>query len=311
MNERILVTPRSLTAEPHPEVERLRNQGFDIVYTTAGAMPTEQELMDLVPDCVGWLAGVEPITPKIISVAEKLKVISRNGVGVDNLPIDTLNERGVKVMVAEGANSLGVAELTIGLIFSALRSIPLADAGIKAGSWPRVRGLEIRGRTVGVVGCGAIGREVARMAIALGAKVVAFDPARPNLDLPSSSFSYAEVEEIVKQVDVLSLHCPLSRDGSALLTSDRIAACKAGQIVVNTARSKLIDEAAMLEALDNGRVAAYATDVFDQEPPTSLTLAAHPRVIATSHIGGFTAESVERATRIAADNLLVALRSSP
>jgi D-3-phosphoglycerate dehydrogenase / 2-oxoglutarate reductase len=309
MNQRILVTPRSLTAEPHPEVERLRDLGFEIVYSTAGAMPTEQELMTLLPDCVGWLAGVEPVTPKIIAVAEKLKVISRNGVGVDNLPIETLNQRGVQIMIAEGANSLGVAELTIGLIFSAMRSIPLADAGIKSGGWPRVRGMEVRGRTIGVIGCGAIGREVARMAIALGANVIAFDPARPNLDLPSVSFAYAEVDEIVAQADILSLHCPLPRDGSALLTKERLAMCKRGQVIINTARSKLIDEASLLYALEDGRLGAYATDVFDEEPPTSLTLAAHPRVIATSHIGGFTTESVERATRIAADNLLSALRA--
>jgi D-3-phosphoglycerate dehydrogenase len=309
MKQRILVTPRSLTAEPHPEVERLRDLGFEIVYSTAGAMPTEQELMTLVPDCVGWLAGVEPVTPRIIAVAEKLKVISRNGVGVDNLPIETLSQRGVQIMIAEGANSLGVAELTIGLIFSAIRSIPLADAGIKSGGWPRIRGMEVRGRTIGVIGCGAIGREVARMAIALGANVIAFDPARPNLDLPSASFAYAEVDEIVSQADILSLHCPLPRDGSALLTEERLAMCKQGQVIINTARSKLIDEAALIDALESGRVGAYATDVFDEEPPTSLTLAAHPRVIATSHIGGFTTESVERATRIAADNLLTALRA--
>jgi D-3-phosphoglycerate dehydrogenase len=309
MKQRILVTPRSLTAEPHPEIERLRDLGFEIVYSTAGAMPTEQELMTLVPDCVGWLAGVEPVTPRIIAVAEKLKVISRNGVGVDNLPIETLSQRGVQIMIAEGANSLGVAELTIGLIFSAIRSIPLADAGIKSGGWPRIRGIEVRGRTIGVIGCGAIGREVARMAIALGANVIAFDPARPNLDLPSASFAYAEVDEIVSQADILSLHCPLPRDGSALLTEERLAMCKQGQVIINTARSKLIDEAALIDALESGRVGAYATDVFDEEPPTSLTLAAHPRVIATSHIGGFTTESVERATRIAADNLLTALRA--
>lgn len=309
MNQRILVTPRSLTAEPHPEVERLRDLGFEIVYSSAGVMPTEQELMRLVPDCVGWLAGVEPVTAKIIAVAEQLKVISRNGVGVDNLPIETLNQRGVQVMVAEGANSLGVAELTIGMIFSAMRSIPLTDAGIKSGGWPRVRGAEVRGRTIGIIGCGAIGREVARMAIALGARVIAFDPARPNLDLPSASFAYGEVDEIVAQADILSLHCPLPRDGSALLTKERLAMCRHGQVIINTARSKLIDEAALIEALEDGRVGAYATDVFDEEPPTSLTLASHRRVIATSHIGGFTSESVERATRIAADNLLIALRA--
>lgn len=307
MNQRILVTPRSLTAEPHPDVERLREQGFDIVYSTAGAMPTEEELLRLVPDCVGWLAGVEPVTPRIVEAAEQLKVISRNGVGIDNLPVDLLKARGVAIRIAEGANALGVAELTIGLMFSALRSIPRVDAGIKTGGWPRLRGAEIRGRTVGVVGCGAIGREVARMVIALGAQVVAFDPARPNLDLPSSAFRYAEIDEILADSDLVTLHCPLPRDGSTLIDRRRIQAVLPGQILINTARALLVDEEALIEALDSGRMTAYATDVFDQEPPTSLTLASHPRVIATSHIGGFTAESVDRATRIAALNLVSAL----
>lgn len=309
MNARILVTPRSLTAEPHPDVERLKESGFDIIYSPAGAMPTEDELLALVPGCVGWLAGVEPVTPRIIEAASDLKVISRNGVGVDNLPVDMLSKKGVKVMIAEGANSLGVAELTIGLIFSALRMIPHADAGIKAGQWPRLRGMEIRGRTVGIIGCGAIGREVARMIVALGAKVVAYDPVRPNLDLPGESFSYASVDTIVETADVLSLHCPLPKDGSALLGRDRIFAAKPGQVLINTARARLIDEDALIDALDAGQIGYYATDVFEPEPPVSLRLAGHARVIATSHIGGFTAESVDRATRIAADNLLTALRN--
>jgi D-3-phosphoglycerate dehydrogenase len=305
---RILVTPRSLTAEPHPDVERLRASGFEIVYSRAGQIPTEDELVALVPDCIGWLAGVEPVSPRVVEAAGRLKAISRNGVGVDNLPVDMLATRGVKVLIAEGANSLGVAELTLGLIFSAMRSIPLADAGIKAGSWPRVRGMEIRGRTVGVIGCGAIGREVARMVIALGARVVAYDPLRPNLDLPSAQFFYREVDEIVEEAEILSLHCPLPKDGSALIDRRRLAAARDGLVLVNTARARLVDEDALIEALDLGRVGCYATDVFEPEPPVSLRLAGHPRVIATSHIGGFTAESVDRATRIAADNLLTALK---
>lgn len=308
MIQRILVTPRSLTAEPHPEVERLRQEGFEIVYSSAGAMPTEDELLRLVPDCVGWLAGVEPITPRIVEAAGQLKVISRNGVGVDNLPVDMLRQRGVEIRIAEGANAPGVAELTIGLMFSALRSIPCVDAGIKTGGWPRLRGAEIRGRKVGVVGCGAIGREVARIVIALGADVLAFDPARPNLDLPSNAFRYAEIDEIVRVCDIVTLHCPLPRDGSILIDRARINEARPGQILINTARARLVDEDALIEALDLGHVTAYATDVFDQEPPTSLALAAHPGVIATSHIGGFTAESVDRATRIAALNLLSALK---
>lgn len=307
--ERILVTPRSLTSEPHPDVERLRESGFEIVYCKAGATPTEDELVELVPGCVGWLAGVEPVSPRVIAQAGQLKVISRNGVGVDNLPVDVLTERGVKVMIAEGANALGVAELTIGLIFSALRSIPLADAGIKAGRWPRRRGMEIRGRTVGVIGCGAIGREVARMIVALGARVIAYDPMRPNLDLPGAAFSYAEIDDILAEADILTLHCPLPKDGATLIDRRRIEAARAGLLLINTARAKLIDEDALIEALDSGHIGCYATDVFEPEPPVSLALAGHPRVVATSHIGGFTDESVDRATRIAADNLLRVLRN--
>ncbi|MCB1445556.1 MAG: phosphoglycerate dehydrogenase [Rhizobiaceae bacterium] len=309
LNGRILVTPRSLTAEAHPDVERLRESGFDIVYSTPGAMPTEDELVALVPGCVGWLAGVEPVTPRIVDAAADLKVISRNGVGVDNLPVDLLANRGVKVMIAEGANALGVAELTIGLIFSALRSIPLADAGIKAGQWPRRRGMEIRDRTVGIIGCGAIGREVARMIVALGAKVIAYDPVRPNLDLAGGDFTYAEIDDVVAAADILTLHCPMPRDGSALLDRTRLFSAPEGQILINTARARLIDEDALIEALDAARIGCYATDVFEPEPPTSLALAGHPRVIATSHIGGFTTESVDRATRIAAENLLHILRN--
>lgn len=304
MADRILVTPRSLTAEPHPAVEALRQKGFDIVYSSPGALPAESELLELVPDCVGWLAGVEPVSERVVEAAGRLRVISRNGVGIDNLPLDALARRGIAVAVAEGANAMGVAELTIGLMFAALRTIPMTDAGIKKGGWPRRRGLEIHGRTLGVIGCGAIGREVARMAVALGASVVAFDPARPNLDLPSSAFRFADIPEILAQADVVTLHCPPPRDGRPLLGPDEIAAMRRDAVLINTARAQLVDEAALRAALDDGRLFAYATDVFLDEPPKDLTLASHERVIATSHVGGFTAESVDRATSIAAANLL-------
>jgi D-3-phosphoglycerate dehydrogenase len=292
MAQRILVTPRSLTAEPHPHIESLRNSGFEIVYSTPGKTPDEDELVRLIGDVSGWLAGVEPVSPRVIEAARSLKAISRNGVGTDNLPVELLTERGIKVLIAEGANSLGVAELAIGLIFSALRSIPQADTGIKAGGWPRQRGIEIRGRTVGVLGCGAIGREVARMLVAVGAKVLGYDPLKPDLGLPADKFSFAEVDDIIAQADIVTLHCPAPRDGSTLIS-----------------RAKLVDDQAIIDALNSGQLSNYATDVFEQEPPLSLDLASHPAVIATSHIGGFTAESVDRATKIAADNLVAALKN--
>ncbi len=308
MVERILVTPRSLTLEPHPEVERLRKAGFDIVYSTPGALPGEEELKRLLPDCVGWLAGVEPVSDDTIQAARALRVISRNGVGVDNLPLAALAERGIEVMIAQGANAIGVAELTIGLLLASLRSIPFSDRGIKSGGWPRRRGVEVRDRSIGIVGCGVIGREVARMVLALGAKALAFEPKLPNVDLPSSRFRFASFEEVIANADVVTLHCPALPGGRPLVDEAAIGSMKSGAFLINTARASLVSESALAAALESGRLAGYATDVFEEEPPRDRRLARRDNVIATSHIGGFTDESVDRATSIAAANLLKVLR---
>jgi D-3-phosphoglycerate dehydrogenase len=301
---RILVTPRSLTADRHPAIDRLRADGHEIVLAPAGSLPDEATLRALVPGVDGWIAGVEPVSPAVIAAADRLVVISRNGTGVDNLPLDDLARRGIAVRIAGGANAAGVAELAVGLMFAALRHIPATDAGVKAGGWPRLRGREIRGRTVGVVGCGAIGGEVARLVAALGAHVLAFDPRDPPLDVPAGQLVRVDIDALVAGADVVTLHCPSMPGGGPLLDAGRIARLRPGAVVINTARASLVDEAALIAGLDAGRPGVYAADTFPQEPPTSLGLAGHPRVIATSHIGGFTDESVDRATEAAVANLL-------
>jgi D-3-phosphoglycerate dehydrogenase / 2-oxoglutarate reductase len=311
MTGRILVTPRSLTSGPHPQIERLRDAGFEVVTTTPNQLPSEDELISVLPSCDGWLAGIEPVSPKVIEAARSLRIISRNGTGVDNLPMETLAARQIPVAIAGGANAAGVAELAIALIFASLRHIPQADAGIKAGGWPRRRGRELRDRTVAVIGCGAIGGEVVRLLAHLGARVLAFDPARPNLNVPGDKYRWVDLPTAFREADIVTLHCPLQRDGRPLLDWVALSSLKKGAIIVNTARAALIDEVSLLAALTAGTIDAYATDVFDQEPPKELALAQHERVIATSHIGGFTDESVDRATSIAVDNLLAALSAQP
>jgi len=305
--KRILITPRSLTSGPHPQIDRLRDAGFEVITSTPNALPTEAELISLLPGCIGWLAGIEPVSTKVIDAARDLRIVSRNGTGIDNLPMDHLRRRDVAVATAGGANAAGVAELAVALIFSALRHIPAADAGIKQGGWPRRRGRELRGRNVAVIGCGAIGGEVVRMLSALGARVLAFDPAQPDLRLSSDRFIWVDLPTALKEADIITFHCPLQKNGRPILDAATIAGLRPGVIVVNTARAALVDETALLAGLTSGAVESYATDVFDQEPPRDLTLAKHARVIATSHIGGFTDESVERATSVAIDHLLAAL----
>jgi D-3-phosphoglycerate dehydrogenase len=158
-----------------------------------------------------------------------------------------------------------------------------------------------------VIGCGAVGGTVARLASAIGAHIVAYDPARPELGIDPARFRWAEHDEIFRTADILTLHCPPARDGVPLVNRDMLATVKPGLILVNTARASLVDEAALIEALDARQLQTYCVDVFDPEPPAFPGLASRPDVIATSHIGGYTEESVNRATEMAVFNLLESL----
>lgn len=303
----ILITPRSLTSDPPPELERLRAAGHELVFSRSGLMPDEAELLSLVPHVEGWLAGVEPVSPSVIAAAERLRVISRNGSGVDNLPLDLLAERGIEVSRAMAANATGVAELSIALMLAACRHLPEVSRGVQAGGWPRPKGREIEGATVGVVGAGAIGRKVARILAGFGAKVLAFDPFRPDLGPLAADVTYVDLGDLLRQAEIVTLHCPMPANGGPLIDSEALAEMRSDAILINTARAGLVDEAALIDALDGGRLAAYATDVFTVEPPEPGGLPAHPRVIATSHIGGLTEASVRRATELAVENLLAHL----
>lgn len=304
---RILITPRSLTSEPPAELDVLRAAGHELVFSTPGQIPDESELLRLVPNIEGWLAGVEPISPAVIAAAGNLRVISRNGSGIDNLPLTETTARGVTIERAMAANATGVAELTVGLIFAACRHIPEVSHGVRQGGWPRLKGREIEGAVIGIIGLGAIGKKVAATMSALGAHVVAADPIRPDLGPLADQVSYADLPEVLSKAEILSLHCPMPSDGQPIIDAAGLEAIRSGLILINTARAGLVDEAALRIALDTGKVAAYATDVFAVEPPAPGSLAEHPHVIATSHIGGLTDASVRRATQIAVANLLTHL----
>jgi D-3-phosphoglycerate dehydrogenase len=303
---RILVTPRSLTTNPGERLAPLERAGFELVCSPAGRQPSEAELIALVPGCVGWLAGVEPIGARVLEAATDLKVISRNGTGVDSIDVGAARARGIKIMTAPGANASAVAELTLALMISGLRRIPATATALKNGEWRREQGREIGASTIGLLGCGAVGRAVADSVLALGGTVLAVDPEQ-RLELKPPRFTWTSLADLLARSDVISLHCPALPDSAPLLDAARIATVKPGAGLVNTARASLVDENALLEALDSGRIGWYATDVFAVEPPPPSRLLAHDRVLATPHIGGFTAEGGERAIRVAVENLLAEL----
>lgn len=307
---RILVTPRSLTAAGLDSVEALaplRERGWELVAGPAGRLPTEDELVDLVPGVDGWLAGVETISARVLERADRLRVLSRNGVGADAVDLDAAGARGVEVALARGANSRGVAELALLLILTALRDTTRADASVKAGGWYRSLGREMPDITVGLVGFGAIGRLVAASARALGARVLAHDPYATDADIATAGVEPATLERLFAEADVVSLHSPPPADGSALVTGALLALLPDDAVLVNTARSALVDDSAVLDALASGRLRSYAVDAFDSEPPELTPLLLHERTVTTPHLGGYTAASVRRATELAVANLIATL----
>jgi D-3-phosphoglycerate dehydrogenase / 2-oxoglutarate reductase len=310
---RILVTPRSVTSEGHPALERLARAGFEIVMPPAGKMPAASDLKQLLPGCVGWLAGVEPITDDVLSAASDLRVISRNGTGVDAIDLESARRRGIEIRRADGANARGVAELAIGMILALARSLPFSDAAIKAGGWSRRKGFELEGKTLGVVGYGKIGRIVAALARGLGMQVVGHDPFAEQSDqsLDAPLVHLVKMDEVFALSHVITLHCPPPADGRPLVDARRLGLAKPGVVIVNTARHELVDIPALVAAIERGHVAGAALDVFDAEPPVERSHLASDRILATPHIGGFTDESVDRAVDVAVTNLLDALSLQP
>jgi phosphoglycerate dehydrogenase-like enzyme len=272
-----------------------------------GKTPSEADLISALPGCVGWIAGVEPVSDKAINAASELRVISRNGTGVDNLPMPVLEARKIKVCRAQATNARGVAELAFTMAMAGLRRVVPTHCGVKDGAWPREIGREMQGARIGVVGLGAIGAEFAGFCLALGAHVRGYDPFAAQDVIQHANFERVDLDDVFHGADVVSLHAPMPQDGRALVHATHLSAMARGGVLVNTARAGLVDDEALLKALNDDNLGTYATDVFDVEPPKPSPILAHPDVILTSHIGGFTKESVERSTQRAVQNLLEAL----
>lgn len=300
--EKIYITPRSITQNGHPALKRLEQAGYKLILASPGKQPTEEEQLKIIPDCIAYLAGIEKISAKVLEVAKKLKVISRNGVGVENIDLEVAKSFGIEVKVAMGANSQGVAELTIGLMLSLIRSIPNNNESLKNGEWIRFMGTEVSGKTLGVIGCGNIGKNVVEMSLGLKMKVLGYDLYPDKNFHPSKNFKYTSFNELLRNSDIISLHCPPS--DQPLINKDTLKIMKDGVFIINTARATLVDKVELIQALDNGKVNGYATDVYEVEPPELDPLINHEKTITTPHIGGYTRESIDKAVETAVDNIL-------
>eukprot|EP00968_Pinguiococcus_pyrenoidosus_P011334 scaffold908_cov228-Pinguiococcus_pyrenoidosus.AAC.5 len=257
---------------------------------------SEDELCQIIHAYDGLVVrSATKVTAKVMDAATNLKVIGRAGVGIDNIDTPHATRRGIMVMNTPGGNTVSTAQLAVSLICSVARSIPAADISMKAGKWERkaFSGVEISGKTLAIVGCGRIGLVVAKWCKALGMRLIGFDPALPPETAQEYGIEMLSLESIWPQADFITLHTPLTPDTKDLINKETLSKCKDGVRIVNCARGGIVDEAALLEGLQSGKVAGAALDVYSAEPPPEelRELIEHPNLISTPHLGASTEEA--------------------
>ncbi len=268
----------------------LREAGWDVVTPAAGALAGELATADGLV-----VRSATKVTAELLEQAPKLRVVGRAGVGVDNIDVEAATHRGILVMNTPGGNAVSVAEHTFALMLAMARSVPQSNASIHAGRWEKsgAAGTELRGKTLGLVGLGRVGTEVARRARGLEMKVLAHDPYVTPAAAREVEVELVTLDELLKRADVISLHTSLSPATEKMFGAAAFAKMKRGARLVNCARGELIDEAALAEALKSGQLAGAAVDTFAEEPPKNSPLIGLANLIATPHIAGSTAEAQE------------------
>jgi D-3-phosphoglycerate dehydrogenase len=272
---------------------------------------TPDELLQKIPefDCI-MVRSATKVTKEVIDKGNKLKVIARGGVGLDNIDVVYAKEKGIKVLNTPGASSISVAELAIAHMFAVCRFLNLSNTEMRQGKWPKKeysKGLELTGKTLGIMGIGNIGKEVAKRASGLGMTVIAFDPFVTSTDL---NVKLVSKDELLAKSDFISMHMPFIKTEGSAIAAAEFAKMKKGVILINCARGGVVSEKDLLVALNNGTVSAAGIDVFETEPPSEAQkeLINHPRVSVTPHIGASTEEAQLRVGVEIAEKVVEALK---
>ncbi len=297
--------PRVLVADP------VSGDGVALLETVADVdvntgLPPD-ELLRIIPDYDALVVRSETkVTRAVIDAATRLTAIGRAGVGVDNIDLEAATERGIVVVNAPQGNTVAAAEHTIALLLALARHLPQADSSMRNGEWRRKDfvGTEVRGKTLGVVGLGKIGSEVARRAVGMEMHVVAYDPFVPEERAKALSVESVEFDRLIAESDFISVHPPLTADTAGMIGEEQLARMKPGVRLINVARGGIIDEFALSDAVRSGKVAGAAIDVFSTEPPGENPLLGDPRIIVTPHLGASTAEAQERVALDVAEQLV-------
>jgi len=289
---RVLVTPTTFGKGDPALRSTLEKTVGEVIFNPMARPLRPSELLPLVKEVDGWIAGLDQIDSSVIEAAGRLQVIARYGVGVDQVDVEAATQRGIVVTNTPGANSVAVAELAIALMLDLGRQICQADKAIRSGQWPRYSGVGLGGKTVGLVGFGAIGREVASRLKPFGCRIVVTDPCVGTDCADTYAVELVPMDELLSSSDFVSLHASLNPSTLGMVGDTFLKKMKKGAFLVNTARGELIDEEALRDALEKGYLRGAALDCFREEPPPPDHPLLHlPQIIATPHTGSHTDEA--------------------
>jgi D-3-phosphoglycerate dehydrogenase len=306
---RVLVTPTTFGLYDKRLRQELEAAVGEVIYNERGRPLASSELQELLPGCDGFIAGLDRVDSTALESADRLKVIARYGVGVDNVDLETAARKKITVTNTPHANAVSVAELTIGLLLSLARSIPEAAESVREGKWPRLHGRVLESKVIGLIGFGSVGRAVAQRLQPWQLTLLAFDPFGDKAVAQSSDVRLVEMEELIREADFVSLHAPLLAGTRRMVDADFLSRMKRGACLINTARGELVDQDALLSALDSGQVGGAALDVYEHEPPPADSpLRRHPRLIATPHCGAHTDGAADGMGRQSLQDCIAVLR---
>ena len=306
--KKILTSPSSIGQISPEPFDLLKSNGYEIINNPYGRKLTESEVISLASDCIGIVAGVEPLNSKVIDALPNLRCISRVGVGMDSVDISYAESKDIKVLNTPNGPTRAVAELTLGLTISLLRKIPNAHYDLKNRIWKKQTGNLLYEKKVGVLGLGRIGRMVAEMFRSLGNPVIGYD-LYPDMEwAEKNNVEILSLEQLLNQCDIITIHIPGNSDGSCVLNQEKLSYIKDGAFLVNVSRGGVINEDALYEMLTNGKLSAAALDVFSNEP-YSGKFCDLDNVILTPHIGSYAKEGKLKMEVDAVMNLINALKN--
>lgn len=308
---RILIGSRSFGQAFPEHLSQLEAAGCEVVPNGVGRAYRAAELLEVLPRMDAIITGTDELTAEVINAAPHLKTIAKHGVGLETIDLSAARTRGITVSYTPGFIHDSVADLTLALLLALARKIVPAHLSTKAGSWKALFGVELRDKTLGIVGLGRIGKAVCERAKGFGMRVIAYDPFPDEAFAAAHAVTLVSLPELLERSDVVSLHAPAEAAEGPVIGPAQLKMMKPTAFLINTARGQLVDEAALAAALRQGRLAGAGIDAFVNEPPIGSPLLELENVVLTPHLGGRTLDGQRRMGELVIENCLRALRGDP